>query len=324
MKSVYKCAILSLTLLLSFTGESFAQFQTGSGYGMGSSSGRTVNNQKARTDTTTEQVFSFKRLFRGLAHKDTMAIGYAFGASMVVPGLGQVYNRDYWKIPVIYAGLGTTIGLGVHYNNLYKSSVAAAANIEGAVPDKRYKNISTACFVGAGLIYWAQLLDVNISYKIKTDKAAGKATIYSILFPGAGQAYNGEYWKIPIYTGGLTAGIYFWTFYNKQYQRYKRIHNEATNPDIPYDGPIGAETALYYRDSFRRSRDIAVVSTILVYILQIIDANVFSYMADFEVSDDLALRLEPAIISPLNIDFASTGTGIGMDSAVGLKIGVNF
>ncbi len=324
MKHIYKCALLALTILLLSAGEIFAQFPMGGGFG--SSSGQTVNNRQARNDTTVEQVFSFKRLFRGLAHKDTMAVGYAFGASMIVPGLGQVYNRDYWKIPVIYAGLGTTIGFGVHYNNLYKQSVAAAEGIEGAVPDQKYKDISTACFIGAGLIYWAQLLDVNISYDIKTTKSAGKATVYSILFPGAGQIYNEEYWKVPIYTGGLTAGVYFWTFYNKQYQRYKRIHNEATNPDIPYEGPIAAETALYYRDSFRRSRDIAVVATVLVYFLQIIDANVFSYMADFDISDNLAVnvKLEPTIISPLNLEYASVGTALGADSAVGLRIGINF
>lgn len=326
MNSVYKCAILSLVIMLLSSGELFAQFQNDIyGGSQGNYSGQTGTNM-ASADTV-DQVFSFRTLFRGLSHKDTMGVGYAFGAGLIVPGLGQVYNRDYWKIPVIYAGLGTTIGFGIHYNNLYKASVTAAEGVEGAVPNQKYKNISTACFIGAGLIYWAQLLDVNISYEISAPKSAGKATVYSILFPGAGQAYNGEYWKIPIYTAGLSAGIYFWTYYNKQYQRYKRIHNEATNPDIPYEGPISAETALFYRDSFRRSRDLAVVCTMLVYILQIIDANVFSYMADFDISDNLAMRvkLEPTIITPIDINNNMTSyTGISTDSAVGMKIGLNF
>jgi len=33
--------------------------------------------------------------------------------SAVVPGLGQVYNKKYWKIPIIYAGMGA----GLYFYN---------------------------------------------------------------------------------------------------------------------------------------------------------------------------------------------------------------
>ncbi len=29
--------------------------------------------------------------------------------SMAVPGLGQIYNKKYWKLPIIYSGLGTSV-----------------------------------------------------------------------------------------------------------------------------------------------------------------------------------------------------------------------
>lgn len=319
MKHLLRLAFTLLLAAVLTAGEARAQFTTGSQTG----NTGTTTQPKSKSDTV-YQAFSFKTLFRGLARKQPMQIGYAFGASAVVPGLGQYYNKDYWKIPVIYAGLGTGIGLGIHYNNLYNQSVTEAAGIEGASPNQKYKNISTACFVGAGLVYWAQLMDVTVSYKINTTHSAGKATLYSMLCPGAGQAYNKEYWKIPIYTGGVAAGVYCWTFFNTQYTRYKRIHNEATNPDVPYDGPIPAQTALWYRDYYRRYRDLSIVGTMLIYILNIIDANVFAYMGDFDISDNLALKLEPAVINPVSIDLANNATALGQDSAVGFRINLTF
>ena len=39
--------------------------------------------------------------------------------SALVPGLGQLYNRQYWKVPIIYAGLGTATYFFIRNNNEY-------------------------------------------------------------------------------------------------------------------------------------------------------------------------------------------------------------
>ena len=44
---------------------------------------------------------------------------FAGVASAILPGAGQVYNKKYWKVPIVYAGLGTALYF-VYYNaNVY-------------------------------------------------------------------------------------------------------------------------------------------------------------------------------------------------------------
>ena len=105
--------------------------------------------------------------------------------------------------------------------------------------------------------------------------------------------------------------------------RFKRIHNEATSSPNYSEG-ISAETAKWYRDVYRRYRDYSIVATALVYLLQVIDANVFSYMHDFEVNDDISMEIQPTIISPDNAYAFNPGRGGYSQNAVGMRIGFRF
>ena len=40
--------------------------------------------------------------------------------SMILPGLGQAYNRKYWKIPIIYGTLGGLVFLADNHNKEYR------------------------------------------------------------------------------------------------------------------------------------------------------------------------------------------------------------
>ena len=41
--------------------------------------------------------------------------------SAIIPGLGQYYNKSYWKIPLVYAALGTTLYFYIDNNNQYNT-----------------------------------------------------------------------------------------------------------------------------------------------------------------------------------------------------------
>ena len=173
-----------------------------------------------------------------------MAIGWAFGGSFILPGTAQIYNGDYWKLPIIYAGMGGMIGGGVYFDSQFKKT--------GSESDKLARNLF---FIGAAAFYWGQILDGAASYDSYRDHLPGRATIYSALLPGLGQIYNKEYWKLPIYYGGLAAAGYFWYYNDLQYKRFQKNYREATSPDGNYEGNLSVDNLQYYRDYYRRYRD---------------------------------------------------------------------
>ena len=64
---------------------------------------------------TADRLFSFKEYIGGLSHKNTIKPGIMFAGSVVLPGTAQIYNKDYWKLPVVYGGIGALAGTGGYY-----------------------------------------------------------------------------------------------------------------------------------------------------------------------------------------------------------------
>ena len=279
-------------------------------------------NASAAQDTTVAvdslQGFSIKRLVRGYAGRDTLTPGYMLLGTALIPGAAQLYNHDWWKVPVIYAGMGAGVYAGIWSNRKDQHT--------GEV---KYKYLRTAGYVAAGAFYWAQMLDGAVSFKtdIKAPVPA-KSTIYSLLLPGLGQANNGDYWKIPIWTGGLIACGYFYHFNDMQYRRFRWITQmDRQTEETGYIGHITASQAETYRDTYRRWRDYSILATVLVYALNVIDANVFAYMADFDVSDNIAwMEVQPAIIQPLTPEYAAfdANTSPFRSAALGVNLQISF
>lgn len=258
--------------------------------------------QQVKTDSSA--IFSFREFFGGLAHKRTTSLKNLTIGSTIFLGGNQIYHKQYWKLPIIYGGIGAGIYGGVHFNKLYQST-----------GDTKYQTYRTLAFAGAGLVWWGSLMDGVACYQGKRHPDPSKATFYSILLPGLGQIYNGEFWKVPIYLGLMAGCVHFWIDNNVQYHRWKWIHNMATTDEEGVERPPqSAETAKYYRDTYRRFRDYSVLFTAAAYVLQIIDANVFAYMQDFEVNDQITMKVSPSLMP---VEYA-------MAPAVGMSIGIRF
>lgn len=142
----------------------------------------------------------------------------------------------------------------------------------------------------------------------------GKAAFYSAVLPGLGQAYNDSHWKIPlIYIGGAIIG---WTINNnhKQYSFFRQnLQLIVRDPSVSTVFYAGQERELAYWDRrvlyYRRNRDYMIIIGGVLYMLNIVEAYVDAHLQDFNVSDDLAIRIKPALMAGPG---GNTGAGIAL------------
>ena len=120
-----------------------------------------------------------------------------------------------------------------------------------------------------------------------------KAAFYSAVLPGLGQAHNKQYWKIPIVYGGLATGISIYSWQNKEYKRYRDAYKRRVlgfTDDEFVEDEITDETIIDAQRYHKKNRDLAVLGTVLFYIINILDANVSAHLAQFNVNEDLTLN----------------------------------
>ncbi len=131
-----------------------------------------------------------------------------------------------------------------------------------------------------------------------------KATRRSALIPGWGQAYNKEYWKIPLVYGALAIPTVMFVYNNNWYQKTKfayeakyKAQYEKDSSDLALIDPelvnLSTSSLQSYRNSFRRDRDFSVLFFLLAWGLQVVDATVFGHLKDFDVSNNLSMRVKP-------------------------------
>lgn len=259
----------------------------------------------------------------------------------VMPGYGQIYNKQYWKLPVLYSTIGASIGVAIHQGSLYKplkrqydalAAESMSRTEEMNSLQRRMIRANTArqlmwATAAASYIYF--LGDAAVNYSTNEVSDVKKATTLSLICPGAGQVYNKSYWKVPIVIGGLASMAYVIDWNNRGFQRFKTAYalrsdfekNPGKYPDgVSHDEFGGRYSASYLknlRDSYRRNRDLSIILTIAVYAFQAIDAHVDAHLKDFDVSDDLTVSLEPM--------FDTTYTQVsGTQPTFGFNLNVRF
>ncbi|MEO8760797.1 MAG: DUF5683 domain-containing protein, partial [Bacteroidia bacterium] len=132
------------------------------------------------------------------------------------------------------------------------------------------------------------------------NKIANRASLYSAILPGMGQAYNKKYWKMPIIYAALGG---FGVLIGIENTKVQACHKELL---FRYSSPANLNS--YQNDKYaynsvgdvnqirldaRKYLDFCIIGAGLVYLLNIIDANVDGHFRTFDMSDKLSLTIAP-------------------------------
>ena len=104
--------------------------------------------------------------------------------SAILPGAGQVYNRKYWKVPLVYAGLGATAYYINHNNSNYKKyNEALLRRYDTDSTNELYTEISSdnlrilsdgyrrnrdLSFAAATIVYVLNIIDAHVDAHLFT------------------------------------------------------------------------------------------------------------------------------------------------------------
>ena len=123
-----------------------------------------------------------------------------------------------------------------------------------------------------------------------------KATFYSALVPGLGQAYQHQYWKIPIIYAAI-GGSAFMAYHNyKEYRssrsQYKEVLSlaNAINPNDNADINIDLEILDNRQRYHREQQQSWVLATVGLYLLNVLEANVSAHLINFNTNKKLSLH----------------------------------
>lgn len=167
-----------------------------------------------------------------------------------------------------------------------------------------------------------------------------KAMWMAIVFPGGGQIYNRKYWKLPIVYGGFVGCLYALRWNGQMYSDYSQAYLDIMDDDPDTKSyekflHLGAEVKpenlqrfqeifRKRKDMYRRWRDMSTFCTIGVYLLSIIDAYVDASLSQFDITEDLSMKVMPAYLNGNGQAMTASRNASLQTGGLGVRCQLNF
>ncbi len=134
-----------------------------------------------------------------------------------------------------------------------------------------------------------------------------KATLYALVLPGLGQAYNKKYYKIPIVWAGLGGMVYFIKSNTKYYNEAIAIYQENPNSSTEW-----------VLTRWRRYVELSYIGLVVVYALQVLDAYVDAQLYNWNVTENLSMGVSPSL-QPMMHPASLTGQAVGLTCSIKIR-----
>lgn len=142
----------------------------------------------------------------------------------------------------------------------------------------------------------SEIPDIDVPRSRMFSGRPGKAALFSLIIPGAGQIYNKRYWKAPLVWGAV-GGVGAWMLYNIDEYKYLRdVYRDRLIADMegidPTDDLLHLTTNQVkgFRDQYDRYRQMSIFIFAMTWIANSAEAFVDAHLKDFDVSDDISIR----------------------------------
>lgn len=162
----------------------------------------------------------------------------------------------------------------------------------------------------------------------------------AVVFPGGGQIYNRKYWKLPIVYGGFVGCVYAWRWNGQMYSDYRNAYMDISDDDpetksyenfLHLGMQINDSNKDRYKemfrkrkDTYRRWRDMSIFCTIGVYLLSIVDAYVDASLSQFDISEDLSMKIAPAFLNGKGQQMTASRDNSLQNTGVGVRCTLDF
>jgi len=115
------------------------------------------------------------------------------------------------------------------------------------------------------------------------------AAISGLIFPGGGQLYNKDWWKVPIAWAGYGGIAYLIRQNTMEYRSFRDAVSMRLNQESDPYPQFSLPGLRRQRDFYRKNMERAYIGLVAVHVLSALEAFVACHLDQFDISDQLSI-----------------------------------